>query len=232
MTARVEQPQSGPRISVGHDPLPYERIEQLVQARFPNVAADIAFGELTLFASADDLLDLLRFCRDDDELACEALADVGGVHFPAGEHVIERQASTTGWPAHRVSREVGVVEVNYILRSLSRNHWFRVACATPDDGGTLPTATGMWPGANFPEREIFDMFGVVFEGHPDMTRILMPDDWLGHPLRKDYPLGGVDTNYKNDKFIPPPHERDLREVITDSPSPARHLPVVQDGADQ
>ena len=57
------------------------------------------------------------------------------------------------------------------------------------------------------------MFGVVFDGHPNLERILMPEDWLGHPQRKDYPLGGVDIAYKNDKFIPPPHERDLREIV-------------------
>jgi NADH-quinone oxidoreductase subunit C len=217
-------------IQLGNDPLTLEQIERRVQDRFPTVAADIAYGELTLFVAPEQLIELLTFCRDDEELACEMLADVGGVHFPAGEHVIERQTSTTGWPAHRVSRDIGVVEVNYILRSLERNHAFRVACATSDEGGTLPTVTGMWPGANFLEREIYDMFGVAFEGHPDLTRILMPDDWLGHPLRKDYPLGGVETNYKHGKFIPPPHERDLREVLADAPGSQRNLPFHEDVA--
>jgi NADH-quinone oxidoreductase subunit C len=200
-------------ISAGRDPLPLDAIRDRVLGAFPDVTADVAFGELTLFAAPEQLLEILRYARDDDELACQLLADVNGVHWPAGDHVIDRQASTTGWPEHRVSREVGVVEVSYLLRSVTRNHWFRVAVAVPDEGGRLPSVTGMWPGADFPEREIFDMFGIDFEGHPNMVRILMPDDWLGHPLRKDYPLGGVDTNYKNDKFIPPPHERDLREVV-------------------
>jgi NADH-quinone oxidoreductase subunit C len=200
-------------IEAGADPLSNDAIQQRVLAAFPGLRTDLAFGELTVFVEPEQLLEVLAFSRDDDELSCGLLADVGGVHWPAGEHVIDRQASTTGWPEHRVSREVGVIEVNYILRSVTRNHWFRIAAAAPDDGGSLPSVTGMWPGANFPEREIFDMFGLTFDGHPDLTRILMPDDWLGHPLRKDYPLGGVDTTYKNDKFIPPPHERDLREVV-------------------
>ena len=60
----------------------------------------------------------------------------------------------------------------------------------------------IYPGANFPEREIFDMFGVCFEGHPDMRRILMSDDWVGHPQRKDYPLGGERVRFPGDKFGP------------------------------
>jgi NADH-quinone oxidoreductase subunit C len=135
------------------------------------------------------------------------------VHWPAGDHIIERQSSTTGWPEYRVSREQGMIEVLYILRSLTRNHWFRVSVATPDDAPRLPSVTTVFPTANYHEREVYDFFGVEFEGHPDLTRILMPDDWIGHPHRKDYPLGGVDIPYKNDKFIPPPEERDLREVI-------------------
>jgi NADH-quinone oxidoreductase subunit C len=188
-------------------------IERRVQERFPALATDLGFGELTVHVTPDTLLDVLTFCRDDDQLSCEMLADLSGVHWPAGEHIIERQTSTTGWPDYRVSRDVGVVEVLYILRSMTRNHWFRLSVATEDTAPTLPSAVEIYPTANFHEREVFDFFGVEFDGHPDLTRILMPDDWVGHPHRKDYPLGGVDIPYKNDKFIPPPQERDLREVI-------------------
>jgi len=190
-----------------------EAIERQVQAHFPALAADIAFGELTVHATPDTLVDLLRYCRDDQQLSCEMLADLSGVHWPAGDHIIERQASTTGWPEYRVSRERGVVEVLYVVRSLTRNHWFRISVGTDDTEPRLPSVVDIYPTANFHEREVFDFFGVEFEGHPDLTRILMPDDWVGHPHRKDYPLGGVDIAYKNDKYIPPPHERDLREVI-------------------
>ncbi len=193
--------------------LPLEAIAARVTAHFPQVETLQAYGELTFHVAPEELVALLTFCRDDEELDTALLSDLSGVHWPAGDHVIERQASTTGWPEYRISREQGVIEVLYILRSLSRNHWFRVSVGTPDDAPKLPSVTGVFATANFHEREVFDFFGVEFEGHPNLTRILMPDDWIGHPHRKDYPLGGVDIPYKNDKFIPPPDERDLREVI-------------------
>jgi NADH-quinone oxidoreductase subunit C len=197
------------------DPLSFEAITLRVLDRFPAARAHVYRGELTFFVPPESVVEVLTFCRDDDELSCALLADLSAVHFPAGEYVIERQPSTTGWPEHRVSRDVGVVEVLYVLRSIARNHWFRVSVAVSDVEGSssLPSVTHLFPTANFHEREIFDMFGVVFDGHPNLERILMPEDWLGHPLRKDYPLGGVDVDYKNDKFIPPPHERDLREIV-------------------
>lgn len=188
-------------------------IERRIQAQFPEIAADVRFGELSLYARPSQLLDVLRFCSSDPAIATEWLADVAGVHWPAGDHSIERQPSTTGWPEYRIDREQGVVEVDYVLRSHQHKHWFRIVVAVDDTKPVLPSATGLFPTANFLEREIWDMFGVTFDGHPDLTRILMPEDWVGHPHRKDYPLGGVEISYRNDKFIPPPHERDIREVV-------------------
>lgn len=195
------------------DALPLDELAARLTERFPDVTTDQQYGELTVHVSPDQVVEVLSFCRDDDALSCELLADLSGVHWPAGDHVVERQTSTTGWPAYRVSREEGVIEVLYVLRSVSRNHRLRVSVGTPDDAPRLPSVTGIYRTADFHEREVYDFFGVDFEGHPDLTRILMPDDWLGHPHRKDYPLGGVDVEYKRDKFIPPPHERDLREVV-------------------
>ncbi len=193
--------------------LALDEIEGRVLERFPDMTAEVVHGELTLHARPDDLIELLLFCRDDELIACELLADLSGVHWPAGEQVIERQVSTTGWPEYRISRDEGVIEVLYVLRSLGRNHWFRISVPTPDDAPRLPSAVPVFRTANYHEREVYDFFGVEFEGHPDLTRILMPDDWVGHPQRKDYPLGGVTIDYDNDRFIPPPNERSLREVI-------------------
>ncbi len=192
-------------------PLTHDELAQRITDAVEGVTTEQALGELTVHVEPDSLLAVLRTCKE--ELACEMLADLSGVHWPAGDHVIERQSSTTGWPSYRVSRDRGVIEVLYIVRSASRNHRLRVAVGTDDTDPVLPSATGIYPTANYHEREVYDFFGVRFEGHPDLTRILMPDDWIGHPHRKDYPLGGVDVDYKHDKYIPPPDERDLREVI-------------------
>jgi NADH-quinone oxidoreductase subunit C len=194
-------------------PLSLEQLEARVTGAFGDVRAEAGRDELTFFAEPDVLVELLTYCRDDEELSCELLSDLSGVHWPAGEHVIVRQLSTTGWPDYRVSRDEGVIEVDYVLRSVTRNHAFRVTVAVDDEDPRLPSVTGVYPTANFHEREVYDFFGVEFEGHPNLRRILMPDDWVGHPHRKDYPLGGVDVDYKNDKHIPPPDKRDLREVV-------------------
>ena len=188
-------------------------LAERIAGRFPTVRTEQAFGELTVHADAAVLLDLLRFCRDDDELRCELLADLSGVHWPADGHAFELQPSTTGWPTFRLAREVGVVEVLYVLRSISRGHVLRIAVGCDDAAPQLPSATGVYETANFHEREVYDFFGVEFDGHPDLTRILMPDDWVGHPHRKDYPLGGVDIPYKHEKHVPPPDERAIREVM-------------------
>jgi NADH-quinone oxidoreductase subunit C len=193
--------------------LALDELAERVTARFPEVTTDVAGGELVVHAPAEHLVAILTFCREDDELACEMLADLSGVHWPAGEHVVDRQRSTTGWPTYRVSRDEGRIEVLYTVRSIARNHWLRIAVATDDTDPRLPSATGVYPTANFHEREVYDLFGIVFDGHPDLTRILLPDDWVGHPHRKDHPLGGVDISYANDRVIVPPEERDLREVV-------------------
>jgi NADH-quinone oxidoreductase subunit C len=209
---------SEPRVPSPHQgtaglPLSLEVLEARLTEHFDGLSFDLQHGELTVFAQPAQLVELLIFCRDDEQLSCEMLSDLAGVHWPAGDHVVERQVSTTGWPEYRVSRERGVIEVDYILRSITRNHRLRVSVGTDDTDPRLPSVVGVYPTANYHEREVYDFFGVEFEGHPNLQRILMPDDWLGHPHRKDYPLGGVDVPYKNDKFIPPPDERDLREVV-------------------
>jgi len=87
-------------------------------------------------------------------------------------------------------------EVVVTLTSLSRVERIRVRVQVPESDATLPTLFGVYPGTEAMEREAYDMFGIVFDGHPDMTRILMPDDWEGHPLRKDYSVGRVPVQFK------------------------------------
>ncbi len=87
-------------------------------------------------------------------------------------------------------------EVVVELLSLVRRHRVRVRVQVPAADPRLPTLFDLWPGAEAHEREVYDMFGVVFDNHPDMTRILMPEDWEGHPLRKDYAVGHVPVQFK------------------------------------
>jgi NADH-quinone oxidoreductase subunit C len=86
------------------------------------------------------------------------------------------------------------VVVNLVDRSAARR--LIIHCPVPGDDATMASITPVFPGANFFEREVFDMFGILFEGHPDLTRILMPDDWEGFPLRKDYSVGSVPVQFK------------------------------------
>ena len=88
------------------------------------------------------------------------------------------------------------VVVNFL--SHTRNRRIRVICQVPIDDPVVPSLTPVYPGANFPERESYDLFGIAFEGHPDLTRILMPDDWHGHPLRKDDAAARVPVTFKGD----------------------------------
>jgi NADH-quinone oxidoreductase subunit C len=88
------------------------------------------------------------------------------------------------------------VVVNFL--SHSRNRRIRIVCEVPESDPTVPSLTPVYPGANFPERESYDLFGITFEGHPDLTRILMPDDWHGHPLRKDDAAARVPVTFKGD----------------------------------
>ena len=88
-------------------------------------------------------------------------------------------------------------EIIVNLLSLSKNLRKTIKVQVQDDTLTIPSITDIYPGANFYEREVFDMFGIIFENHPELTRILMPDDWIGHPLRKDYGSGRIPVQFKN-----------------------------------
>jgi NADH-quinone oxidoreductase subunit C len=189
-----------------HDPLTLEQIERRVEDLLGPLATQIDRGELTIHCQPGRICEVLEACRDDEELAFDLLSDLSGVHWPGGEHFMEPQISTTGWPQYRLSPEVGRIEIAYHLRSTTRGHLLRVVVAVDDEDPRVPSVVDVYPTANFQEREAYDFFGVDFEGHPNLVRILMPDDWVGFPHRKDYPLGGVDTPY-HEAHIPPPEER-------------------------
>jgi NADH-quinone oxidoreductase subunit C len=144
-------------------------------------------GELTLFVRREALPAVARAMRDEPTLRFEICTGVSGVHYP-----------------HEVGRELHAVYHLLSITHGSRRLRLEVAC--PDDDRRIPSVIDVWPGNDWHERETWDMFGIVFEGHPALTRILMPDDWPGHPQRKDYPLGGIPVEYKGAQ-VPPPDER-------------------------
>ena len=135
-----------------------------LQERFGDAVRDVARfrGEVSVVVARDSLIDVCTFCRD--ELGYDFLSDL----------------TCTDW-LDRSPR----LDVVYQLTSLK--HWTRFRLKVQvDDGETVPSVTRVWAAANWAEREAWDLFGVEFEGHPDLRRIQMPEGWIGHPLRKDY----------------------------------------------
>jgi NADH-quinone oxidoreductase subunit C len=143
-------------------------------------------GELTFYVKRARLPEVARTLRDDPALAFELCTGVSGVHYPED-----------------AGRELHAV---YHLVSISRNRRLRLEAAAPDADPHVPSLVSVYPTCDWHERETWDFFGIVFDGHPALTRIEMPDDWKGHPQRKDYPLGGIPVEYRGAK-VPPPDER-------------------------
>lgn len=141
-------------------------------------------GELTLFVKRERLFEVAKILRD--QLLFEMCMSVSGAHYPA-----------------EVGRELHVV---ISLLSITNNQRIRLEVCVPDSDPHLPSLVEVWAGTNWHERETYDMFGIIFDNHPGLTRILMPDDWDGFPQRKDYPLGGIPIEYKG-ATVPAPSER-------------------------
>jgi NADH-quinone oxidoreductase subunit C len=127
-------------------------------------------GDLTVVVRRDDIVRVAEFIKTDSSLAFDLVIDVLGVDMYRPE---ER------------------FEVIYIIYSLVNKRFLRLKVRLPEDTPTVPTVTGVWPGANWHERETWDMFGIKFAGHPDLRRLYMPEEFEHHPLRKDFPLMGI-----------------------------------------
>ncbi len=143
-------------------------------------------GEITFFVRRGDLLAVAEQLRNDPALRFEFCPGVSGVHYP-----------------HDEGRELHAV---YHLLSMTHNRRIRLEVTCPDADPHVPSVVSVYPTNDWHERETYDFFGIIFDGHPALTRIEMPDDWPGHPQRKDYPLGGIPTEYKG-ATIPPPDQR-------------------------
>ncbi len=143
-------------------------------------------GEMTLHVRRARVVEVARALRDDPALRFELCLGVDGVHYPEDT---DRELHAT-----------------YHLQSITHNRRIRIEVSVPDSDPHLPSLFAVYPTTDWHERETYDFFGIVFDGHPSLTRIMMPDDWHGHPQRKDYPLGGIPVEYKGAR-IPPPDQR-------------------------
>ena len=143
-------------------------------------------GELTFHVRRERLPEVAAKLRDEPGLAYELCTGVSGVHYPA-----------------ETGRELRAV---YHLLSITHNRRVRLEVTTPDEDPHIPSLVDVYPALDWHERETWDFFGIIFDGHPSLTRIEMPDDWKGHPQRKDYPLGGIPVEYRG-TTVPPPDER-------------------------
>jgi NADH-quinone oxidoreductase subunit C len=142
--------------------------------------------ELTIHVAPEHIKTVCQLMRDDESLRFELCNSVSGVDYP---------------------EQADRLHVVYHLTSMTFRRRVRLETAVSTTEPHVPSVTEVYPTADWQERETYDMFGVIFDGHPNLTRILMPDDWEGYPQRKDYPLGGIPVEYKHDAEIAPPDER-------------------------
>ena len=154
-----------------------------MRERLPDTV--VARDEVTSVVAREDLIGTLAGLRDDPALAFDLLASITATDWP--------ERSPRFW-------------VSYELYSTAHRHRVRLKVGLSEDDARVPSLTSLYPTADWHERETYDFFGITFEGHPDLSRILLPDDWDGHPLRKTEELGGVNTRFKG-AFVPPVDRR-------------------------
>ena len=150
----------------------------------------IQADQLTFMVKKEYLLIVAQTLRDDANLRFEMCMGVTGVH----------------WPKEK-DRELHAI---FPLVSITHNRRVLLEVVTADSNPHIPSLTTIYPSNNWHERETYDFFGIIFDGHPALTRIEMPDDWVGHPQRKDYPLGGIPVEYKGANVPDPSQRRSYR----------------------
>lgn len=144
-------------------------VEKLKKRFSASVLDSYSFrDENTVIIKKEDLVAICRYLKSDPDLSFDFLSDLCGVDYMGREPRFE---------------------VVYHLFSINKHHRIRLK-AMVGEREKIPSVVGVWSTADWHEREAFDMYGIIFEGHPNLTRILMPENWDGHPLRKDYPLKG------------------------------------------
>jgi NADH-quinone oxidoreductase subunit C len=191
LQVRKPPPLSSPRPYGGYFDAVADALEAALQADGIGVVDAIErvvveHGEITFHVRREKLVEVADKLLHDPELRFEICTGVSGVHYP----------DETG-------RELRAV---YHMLSITHNRRIRLEVSAPDADPHIPSLTEVYPANSWHERETWDFFGIIFDGHPALTRIQMPDDWRGHPQRKDYPLGGIPVEYRGTK-VPPPDER-------------------------
>jgi NADH-quinone oxidoreductase subunit C len=152
-------------------------IVEAVAARLPGAVAEIRSdrGQAIVYIAPEAIVDVCRFLKEEQQF--ERLAGITAVDW----YPLEPR-----------------FEVVYFLHSLSRQQRLRLKCRVAEEQAELDSLTAVWRSANWYEREVFDLFGIRFRGHPNLRRIMLPEDWEGHPLRKDYPVHGFKYGYKDE----------------------------------
>ncbi len=168
----VKKKEEGPKPVDASD----SKLVKKLKAKFAGAIGEASefVGQVSVRVQADSIVPVCEFLRDDAEARFNYLSDLTCVHYPM--------------------RAEAPLEVVYNLYSIARNERVRLKVSLAD-GEPVDSVTGVWPTADWMEREVFDLFGVSFNNHPDLRRILLPPDWEGHPLRKDYPLEFIENEW-------------------------------------
>jgi NADH-quinone oxidoreductase subunit C len=158
---------------------PSQRIEpaqiaERIKEKFPEEVVEIVSfrDQVSVIVRKSRILGICRYLHDDPEISCDHLQDLTAVDYKG--------------------KKEPRFEVVYNLYSIRHRHAIRIRAQVPENDTSISSTVPVWAGVDWHERECFDMFGITFAGHPDLRRILMPEDWEGHPLRKDYPLKGYE----------------------------------------
>jgi NADH-quinone oxidoreductase subunit C len=152
-------------------------IAEKIKERFADEVIDLKEfrGQVSVTLKKDRVLEICRYLHDEPSLALDYLVDLCGVDYLGKKEVR--------------------FEVVYHLYSMQHRHMIRLKAEVPEDDAEIDSVMPVWQGVNWHEREAYDMYGIVFKGHPDLRRVLMPEDWDGHPLRKDYPVKGPEKEW-------------------------------------
>ncbi len=172
-----------------------EVIETATQALGDKVQkGEVHLGDAILFVGPESLHDVAQYLKTDPAMRFEYLSDIRGVDYL--DQDIEPRFESV-----------------YELQSFEHNQSVRIRVGLDEDAPSVPSVSDLWKGALFPERELFDMFGFDVPGHPNLKRLIMPEEWEGHPLRKDYPLTIEDVAFS--------HNRDYKSELVKSKPPTR-----------